>query len=325
MTGRLLARLVPRGLSQIGRRRYQRWLDRRIPPAGHVRLNQGNLFIFISRQGGFFLLTATLVWIGATNYQNNLVLGLCFLLLAVLFVAIHQTFLNLSGLELRFVSAEPVFAGQTARCVIELISGVEREQLHLGFPDQADVLTSLTGHQAGVAELPFATHQRGWCHPGRFRLYSDYPLGLVRCWTWLDLRPAVLVYPRPLASLAPTTPTQAGADRGQPVAGVDDFLGLRPYTRGDPLSRVSWKHQAAGHGLWTREQVDYRSEDLWLDYASLPNADPEMRLSRLCGMALQLAGENRAFGLRLPDCRLEVGAGDAHLRQVLRALAECSV
>ena len=46
---------------------------------------------------------------------------------------------------------------------------------------------------------------------------------------------------------------------------------------------------------------------------------------RLNQAALQLAGENRAFGLRLPDCRQEVGAGDAHLRQVLRALAECSV
>ena len=134
-----------------------------------------------------------------------------------------------------------------------------------------------------------------------------------------------MVYPRPLTSLAPTTPTKAGADRGQPVAGVDDFYGLRPYTRGDPLSRVSWKHQAAGHGLWIREQVDYHSEHLWLDYSSLPDADPERRLSRLCGMALHFAGENRAFGLRLPDCRLEVGAGDAHLRQVLRALAECSV
>jgi hypothetical protein len=42
-------------------------------------------------------------------------------------------------------------------------------------------------------------------------------------------------------------------------------------------------------------------------------------------MALRLAVENRAFGLQLPDCRLEVNAGDGHLRQVLRALAECSL
>ena len=321
MPGRFLVRLVPRSLGQLGRR----WLNRRIPPVRRIRLNQGTLFIFISGQGGFYLLTTTLVWIGATNYQNNLVLGLCFLLLAMLFVAIHQTFLNLSGLELRFVSAEPVFAGQTANCVIELISSNQRQQLQLGFPGQSDVLISLDGSRTGYAELPITTHQRGWYRPGRFLLQSRYPLGLVRCWTWLDLQPAVLVYPRPLEGPALATSLPDSADHGQPVGGMDDFFGLRPYVRGDPLSRISWKHEAAGRGLWVREQVDYRSEDLWLDYASLTDADPELRLSRLCAMALRLAVENRAFGLQLPDCRLEVNAGDGHLRQVLRALAECSV
>src|SRR6478735_3956672 len=102
--------------------RYQRWLDRRIPPQKSLQLHQRNLFIFLSTQGLYFLLLVSLIWIGATNFQNNLAFALSFFLLAVLFVAILQTFANASGLQLRFIDAEPVFAGDVALARFELLS-----------------------------------------------------------------------------------------------------------------------------------------------------------------------------------------------------------
>ncbi|MCC7516237.1 MAG: hypothetical protein IT470_02740, partial [Pseudomonadales bacterium] len=85
--------------------RYQRWINRRIPPTRDVILGQRNLFIFLSTPGLGWLLLSTLLWVGATNYQTNLAMALCFLLLSVLLVAIHLTFANLNGLRVRFVSA----------------------------------------------------------------------------------------------------------------------------------------------------------------------------------------------------------------------------
>lgn len=315
----------PDWLGRIGRSRWRRWLDRRIPPARRVTLNQGNLFVFPSREGGGYLLMAGLVWIGATNFQNNLVLALCFLLLAVFFVAIHQTFANLSGLSLRYVSAEPVFAGSAAHCVVELVSATDRQQIALGWPGAADSLVSPSGRVPEAVGLTVTPPRRGRFRPGRFRLESRYPLGLVRCWTWLDLQVELLVYPRPLPHEGVLAADSALDDQGERVAGIEDFFALRAYVPGDALGGVAWKHYAAGRGLLVREQVDYRGTDLWLDFLALPDADPEARLSKLCYSALELGAQNRPYGLRLPGRHIEPATGDGHLRQVLEALAECRV
>lgn len=316
--------LVP-GPRRFWQRRFHRWLERRIPPARQITLHQKNLFIFLSPEGWAYLGISGLVWIGATNFQNNLVLALCFLMLAILFVAIHQTFANLSGLTLRFVAAEPVYAGDVAHCLIELESSADRQQLELAFPGEAATFTSVAGREPNRARLSVTTHRRGWFQPGRFRLQSRYPLGIIRCWTWLGLDTPILVYPRPLAS--DDHPLSAGAAEAQDTVakGAEDFLSLRPYVPGDVLSGIAWKHYAAGRGLLVREQVDYHGAELWLDYRTLPDADPEIRLSKLCARALELAAIDRPFGLRLPHEVIEPGAGDAHLRRALRALAECPV
>ena len=319
-------RRVPDWPRALWQRRFQNWLERRIPPARRLQLNQKNLFIFISREGWAYLFIAGLVWIGATNFQNNLVLALCFLLLAILCVAIHQTFANLSGLTLRWIGAEPVFAGDVAHCLIELDSATGREQLELTFPGEAATVAAVTGGEPGRVALTVTTSRRGRFTPGRCRLQSRYPLGIIRCWTWLDLEAEVLVYPRPLATDEREWASGgADEDQGAAVAGSEDFFALRSYVPGDALSGVAWKHYAAGRGLLVREQVDYHGTELWLDYRTLPDADPEHRLSKLCFRALELAESLRPFGLRLPDRVIEPAAGDEHLRAVLRALAECPV
>jgi hypothetical protein len=71
--------------------------------------------------------------------------------------------------------------------------------------------------------------------------------------------------------------------------------------------------------------VDYRGADSWLDYWALPDADPEIRLSKLCYCALQLHEQHRTFGLRLPDRQIAPAAGQAHLHNVLVALARCVI
>ena len=305
------------------RHHYRRWLDRRIPAARRITLNQKNLFILPGFQGGAYLLVTLLVWIGATNFQNNLILALCFLLLAILFVAIHQTFANLNGLTLRFVSAEPVFAGEVAHCTLLLESSTDRQQLEFQWPGEAAVMASPFAQQASQIQLPITTHHRGWLKPGRFRLQSGYPLGIIRCWTWLDLEAEMLVYPQPLQS--ESQPLGAGdqLEGSQTMVGSEDFHSLRGYMPGDSLSRVAWKHYAAGRGLHVRETVDYLATELWLDFHALPDANPETRLSKLCFSALELSADQRAFGLRLPHLTLEPDSGSQHLQAVLRALAEC--
>lgn len=303
--------------------RYRRWLDRRIPPTSIVRLHQGNLFIFLSRHGLQFLLLVALIWIGGTNFQNNLAFALSFFLLAVLVVAILQTFANVSGLQLRFIDAEPVFVGEMARVRVELLSASAHQQLELGWPQQDSVLATVQPGELQIILLPHGTVRRGLCRPGRLRLQTFYPLGIVRCWSWLDLDVELLVYPQALEADYRLCSSGAGDDDGGAViAGGDEYFALKPYVEGESRSRIAWKQFAAGRGLFVREYAEQRGGEVMLDFSVMNDPDPELRLSKLCYCALQLHAQGRVYGLRLPGRPLiEAAAGDQQLRTVLSALA----
>jgi hypothetical protein len=68
--------------------RYQHWIRRRIPPARHITLNQGNIFIIPNKQGLGFLAILGLMFIGAINYEISLAFALVFWLLGVLILTI---------------------------------------------------------------------------------------------------------------------------------------------------------------------------------------------------------------------------------------------
>ncbi|MCC7517422.1 MAG: DUF58 domain-containing protein [Pseudomonadales bacterium] len=305
------------------RQRYLRWLDRRIPRSQSVHLTQRNLFIFLSRHGLYFLLLDALIWIGATNFQNNLAYALAFLLLAVVFVAILQTCANLSGLRLRFISADPVFAGEVMYAKLELHAVSTLQHLVLQWPGQWPVSASVIAGETKQVLLPVDTQQRGLLSPGRFRIETVYPLGIVRCWSWLDLSVQGLVYPAPVAAdYREFSQGDSEAEGDTVVAGGDEYFALKTYTEGEALSRIAWKQFAAGRGLLVREYADYRGGDITLNYSAMTDKDVELRLSKLCFCARQLHAEGRPFGLQLPGCPLIVaGTGDAHLRAVLTALA----
>lgn len=303
--------------------RYRRWLDRRIPPRQSVLLTQANLFIFLSRQGLYFLLLVLLIWVGATNFQNNLAYGLCFLLLSVLFVAILQTFANVSGLTLRFVDADPVVAGDVAWMRLEVVSPAMHQQLSLAWPGQVPEMVTVQAGDAQRIFLPLQTVRRGVLRPGRLHLQSVYPLGVVRCWTWLDLGAQVLVYPKPVEADFRLCCSGDGDDEaGQVIqAAGDEYFALKPYVQGDPRSHIAWKQFAAGRGLFVREYAELRGGEVVLDFSVLTDADIELRLSKLCYCALQLHAQSRPFGLRLPGTDIAPSAGEPHLRAVLSALA----
>lgn len=301
--------------------RYIRWLNQRIPVKTSVVLNQKNLFIFLSRQGIYYLLLIALIWIGATNFQSNLSYALSFLLLAVLFVAILQTFANVSGLRVQFVDAEPVFAGEVARFRFTLTAAAQHEQIDMFWPAQAVSVLNLDKHKTDCLFLQHQTTTRGVFTPGRFCLQSYFPLGVVRCWTWLDLAASVWVYPKPLPADFRLCAMGEGEDGFVASEGVEEYYALKPYRAGEPLTRVAWKQYAAGRGLFVQDYTALRGGDVWLDYSIMQDTDVEMRLSKLCYCALQLHQIERPFGLRLPAQSIDAGTGDAHLRDVLRALA----
>jgi uncharacterized protein (DUF58 family) len=313
-----------RGIRTRFRRRFREWVNRRIPPARSVTLDQKRIFIFPSRTGFFFALCLLVMLVTAINYQNNMSFALTFLLATLFIVGILHTYANLSGLTIRALRASPVFPGQQSEFALQLERGGRREHfaLHVKWPDSTASIVNLVEQDQVQVHLHMAVGTRGWFSPGRLLVESTYPLGLLRCWTWIDLDLHAMVYPAPLASLElPGLASDQPDGAAVPITGSDDFHGFRDYRRGDSMRQIHWKGMARGQGMQTKQYNAYASRSAWLDWEMFPDMATEQRLSHLCYWALDFEGRNEEYGLRLPGVAIEPGTGERHRDRVLQALA----
>lgn len=304
--------------------RWRAWLNRRVPPTRRVILHRSNVFIFPSRTGFAFVGLIGLLILAAINYQNSMVFGLAFLLASTFALAISHTFRNLNGLTIEATGVRPVFAGEHAEFGVRLKRATPRghHALWLGWPGEIRQNVDLDEEVEQALHLPVLAPARGWLDPGRLRLETTWPLGLLRAWTWLDLAQAALVYPRPLLAGPPRRAALATGEGEELVTeGNDDFVGLRPYRAGDSPKHIAWKSFAQEGDLMVKEYGGHADRRLWLDFDALPGLGVEERLSTLCGWALTCDAARDEYGLRLPGVEIAPGRGEAHRAALLRALA----
>lgn len=319
------------GIKAFFQKRFQRWLERRLPPIREITLDQRKLFIFPSKQGGGFLLLLFLLWLIATNYESNLLFVVCYLLTSFFIVAIYHTHQNLSGIQVKVLPIHPVFVGDNCEIPLRLfiVTGPNKDRpaIDLSWRDESnlssDSLVTVKGEEAKEVHLYLPADQRGWLKTPRITIQTHYPFGWFRCWTHLALQIDALVYPKPIPSgNLPFFKGQGSDSRMALVAGGDDdFVGHRNYEQGMPLQRVDWKIWARGGEMFVKEYGSGVDERLWLDWEYFPGMDTEQRLSRLCDWVLQADRKNLSYGLRLPDFEIVPARGDQQRRKALRALA----
>ena len=302
----------------------ERWLLRRIPPASSVRLDQRRIFIMPTAVGLAFFVALLLMLLTAINYQNSLAYGLTFLLGSVYLVTILHTWRNLAGLVLQAGGTSAAFVGEQARLRVRLESrGRAYQAVALGWPVSGLRLLDVPAGGTVEVELSLPTQRRGWLRPGRVRVESRFPLGLLVAWSWVDLELATLVYPRPLAGeRLPQGGVPDSEEEGLQAraGGVDDYQGLKPWQPGDSRRRLHWKAYSRGQGLLVKDFASLLGSDPLLDFDALPG-DTEQRLSLLCHWVVQLSERQQPFALRLPAGTIGPDSGQAHLDACLRALA----
>jgi uncharacterized protein (DUF58 family) len=326
------------------RERWQRWLDRRIPPASSVTLDQRRIFIFPSGTGFFFFLCLLVMLLTAINYQNNMSYALTFLLANLFVVAVLHSYSNLSGLTITALGAEDSFPHQRTAFRVRLRCDNRRghHALMIGWPMREEgerrrrfmtglfstpametqLLVDLAGDEQRDIALYLPVTRRGWYRPGRLRIESVYPLGLLRCWTWVDLDFRALVYPAPLARAEPQAARGDNDDGAQlGASGDDEFYGLRDYRDGDSPRRIYWKGVARGQDLQSKDFAMAISDHRWLDWRDFPGLGVEERLSALAYWALEYHRLELEYGLRLPGAEVAPARGDGQRDRALRALA----
>jgi len=303
--------------------RFNRWLDRRIPPRRQITLSQSNIFIFPTRTGFVFGGLLVLLTLGAINYQSSLVYATAFLLGSLFLVTILYTFRNLSGLQLEQVATRPGFVGEDVEFAVRVSrpQGRGREGIQLGWPEGIKQWAELYEHEAAVVRLYVQGVRRGYLDPGRLLVETYYPLGLLRAWTWVDLDARGICYPRPIFSELPQA-SHSRRDEGELMdpQGSDDFTDIRSYQPGDPIKHILWRSYARSDELMVKRYASFVEPRLSFDLDDQPGGLEE-RLSRLTGLALRASRAELEFGVRLGGRQIGPASGDAHLEQVLRELA----
>jgi uncharacterized protein (DUF58 family) len=311
-------------LKQLIAKRFQYFLNRRLPVSHSITLNQKRLFIFPSRSGWWYFFLLLVILMVAINYQNNMAFALVFLLASVFVVGILHTFANLSGLTITALRSEPVFSGDYVQLQIELTRSGKRRyfDIRLSWPDAQATSVTLSDNSAATATLYVPVAGRGWFRPNRLTVATVYPLGLLRCWSLLLLDIDVLVYPKPMAAPLSQAQVVEGEADGERLAvvGADDFYEFSEYHPGDPLKHVHWKGYAKGQGLLTKQFASYSEQQHYLDWQDF-QGDVEQRLSYLCYWILQLEKTADDYGLRLPGIEFAPAHGRQHQQKLLKALA----
>lgn len=305
------------------RKRLDKWLDKRAPLSTHHKLAQHNLYTFPNLTGLGLAVTILIIWLMGTNYQNNLVLAIAYLLISFFVVAIWQAYANLSGLEINAVTSRPGFMGDNIHFTIQLTTPNPHgcEHLELSWPGGNKIITDLDCNSPIEIDVPCPGLQRGYLFPGRLLIESRYPLGVIRCWTHINLDMSGLVFPKPIAGAEPESVVgEDESEKSNQKKGGDDPGTLRTYQPGDSLKHIAWKLYARERGLHTKQNEQTLSNEKWLDWFGL-SLPQEHRLSVLCYWALEYEKAGIQYGLLLPEKKIAPDSGYQHLQNVLSELA----
>src|SRR5215217_1373747 len=94
-------------------RRALAWIRRRQgDDMDPVVLKRQRIYILPTRSGIAYATMVFAMLLGGMNYNNNLGLGLTFVLVSLGLVAMHHCHGTLSGLKVRLLEAKPAFVGQ---------------------------------------------------------------------------------------------------------------------------------------------------------------------------------------------------------------------
>lgn len=304
------------------RKRMQAWMRPRGPETLPVRLDRHRIYVLPTASGLFFGLLLGAMLLGALNFNNNPALLLALLLAGAAQASLIAAHMQLSGLRIETVAAEPVAAGETLSLRIALAASDARVRRGLRIAHGEHATHVVLDARGSTAELRLSTTRRGLLPIPRLELSTVQPLGLARAWAYAWPAQSLLVYPAPEAQ-APPLPVPAGA-QGHPQAARagDDPHHLRAYRPGDAPRSVAWKASARHDNLLVRDYEQQRGGELLLDWQHTVGLPYEQRIRRLARWIDDAEREGHRYALQLPAQSLIAGdQGATHRHRCLRALA----
>ena len=136
-----------------------------------VKLDRRRVYVLPTRFGLFFSALLLAMLLGALNYNNNPALLLALLLATTGLASLMAAHLQLSGLQVDALSAEPVAAGQALQVHMALSAADARTRrgLQLKCNDISTPIPVMAAQEPVVATFTLETQHRGWLDLRRLR------------------------------------------------------------------------------------------------------------------------------------------------------------
>lgn len=334
------------------RQRFVKWLHLRFRYTGIRTLKQNQVLVFLYQQGFLYLILILITFIAGINYANNLILGFCFLISAVLCISFYLSFKQLHGVTLHVVvdevgrvndaftvkiilqqqNATPKFLNfkvseadysepdiQNDFKMGELqLNSSKQQQIKKIRNNDEHIQSVLFAEKQQIVELKLMLNRRGAFQIPAIQIYSTYPLGLVRAWTYIYLTETYWVAPK---AKALALNFHHSSNTGEPD--YDEFKELRNFKLGDSLQSISWKQASRGQGLFVKQFEDLvDAHAVHIDYAKMPSADHEEKLSFMMELVDQCEYALTPYSIILPHAQTENSVGSQHYSHIKMLLAQ---
>jgi len=223
----------------------------------------------VTFEGWIYLGGIIIVALAALNTGNNLLFLILASLIAIFLMSGILSSISLSGIQLRLVLPEHIFAGQPVRAMVEL----ENQKLTLpSFSLRVEAAKAKDGQAAAMLEtpvyfpylpkhdrvqqvIPVTFPRRGTYRQEAFRIVTRFPFGFLRKARQMNLKTEALVYPsvEPTAEYLEILPGLEGALESLTKGRGQDLYALRDYIPTDSARHVHWKASARSGSLMVRE------------------------------------------------------------------------
>jgi uncharacterized protein (DUF58 family) len=229
----------------------------------------------ISREGWIYFGGLLLVALAALNTGNNLLFLILACLIALILMSGIISSISLSGVEMRLLLPENIFAGQPVRALVEL----ENQKLTLpSFSLRVEAVREKEAAPSAILEkpvyfpylpkqdrlqqsVPLTFQRRGVYRQDAFRIVTRFPFGFLQKSRRLDLKTEAIVFPsvQPTPEYMELLPVLQGALESITKGRGQDLYALRDYVHTDSARLVHWKATARSGSLMVREFT--REED----------------------------------------------------------------
>lgn len=297
-----------------------------------MRTSIRNIYIFPTRAGWLFLLALAVMWLFGVNYDNNLVLLTALFGGSAFISALFITWSNLRGIIIFPEATTREVKAGTGVPVSFTIDTANRKVYGVKIWSSCSEATTPVDLAPGARLSVICQDEgRGIFRFPRFKVYADYPLGLMRASFYVEAKEVVTVWPkttsceflpqkdlRDVLNLRPKDQAVPSASLGR---GSDEIYGLRQYREGDPLNLVDWKQLARGRGLMVREFSPDTATSVVLTENSVRAHDYEDKISKLAYAVDTLAASGVRFGLEFAGLNILPSSGESQRVRMQKALA----